>query len=104
MRTMWKNLWKGGGAINQRSQTEGNLKRATYWMQEPTLRWLKWYAKASGISQGALINAIILDFQLRKTDHSVTDAAKVANLRRYVDVLLGGTPTITPAPYYRVSR
>lgn len=101
---MWKNCGKEGGVINQRSQTEGTLKRATYWMQEPTIQWLKWYARASGISQGALINAIILDFQLRKMDPSVTDAAKVASLRRYVDVLLGGTPPIKPALYYRVSR
>lgn len=73
-------------------------------MQEPALKWLKWYSKASGVSQGALINAIILDFQLRKMDPALTDQAKVANLRRYVDILLGQAPTMTPSPYYRLSR
>lgn len=101
---MLKNLLKGGVSTNQRAQGEGSLKRATFWMQDPVLRWLKSYAKVSGISQGALINAIILDFQLRKLDPATTDPAKVAGLRRYVDILLGGCPPMQPAPQYRVAH
>ena len=80
------------------------MKRATFWMQDDTLRWLKAYAKVSGISQGALINAVLLDFQLRKLDPQLTDPAKTARIRRYVDALLGSAPEIIPAPAYRVSH
>lgn len=80
------------------------MKRATFWMQDHVMSWLRSYAKVSGISQGALINAIILDFQLRKLDPMLTDPEKTASLRRYVDILLGGTPPITPNSSYRVSH
>lgn len=73
-------------------------------MQEECLRWLKAYARVSGISQGALINAVLLDFQIRKLDPALADPAKVEQLRRYVDALLGAAPTMTPSPAYRVSH
>ena len=100
---MWKKLSKGGTATNQRAVT-GALKRATFWMQEDTLKWIKAYAKVSGISQGALINAVLLDFQLRKLDPALTDPVKTARVRRYVDALLGLTPELEPSPAYMVSH
>ena len=73
-------------------------------MQVPVLKWLRHYSKVSGISQAALLNAIILDFQLKRLDPTVTDPAKVASLKRYVDVLLGAAPPIVPGAAYRVAR
>lgn len=99
-----ENCLKEVKAINQRSQSSEGLKRATFWMQEPVLTWIRNYSKVSGISQAALINAIILDFQLKKLDPTLTDPAKVAGLRRYVDVLLGAAPPIVPGAAYRVAR
>lgn len=70
----------------------------------PVLKWLRHYSKVSGISQAALLNAIILDFQLKRLDPTLTDPAKVASLKRYVDVLLGAAPPIVPGAAYRVAR
>ena len=80
------------------------MKRATFWMQKDSLEWLKAYAESCGISQGALINALLLDLQLRKLDMSQADEKKIARLRVYVDALLGLAPEISPAPAYRVAH
>lgn len=90
-------------STNQRA-IDKPLKRATFWMQEDTLSWLRSYARVSGISQGALVNAIILDFQLRKLNREAADPAKVERLQRYVDALLGATPDIQPSVSYRVTQ
>lgn len=90
-------------STNQRA-IDKPLKRATFWMQEDTLSWLKAYASVSRISQGALVNAIILDFQLRKLNREAADPAKVDRLQRYVDALLGATPDIQPSAAYRVAQ
>jgi hypothetical protein len=96
---------KGGTTTNQqRLAPDLPLKRATFWMQEPVIGWLRAYAKASGITQGALLNAIILDYQLRNIDKTLLDPTKAAKIRRYVDALLGACPPIKPAPSYRVTQ
>lgn len=100
---MCKTCRKEVQTTNQRA-IDKPLKRATFWMQEDTLAWLKAYAIVSGISQGALINAIILDFQLRKLNRELADPAKLERLKRYVEALLGGTPEIQPSAAYRVTQ
>ena len=96
---------KGGTPTNQRSLTpSATLKRATFWMQEITVNWVRSYAKVSGISQGALINAIILDYQLKHIDMKDVDPAAYARMRRYVEALLGSCPELKPAPYLRVAQ
>ena len=72
-------------------------------MQEDVLLWLKRYAKASGITQGALLNCLILRYQLDRLDQTA-DPVKVARIRRYVETMLAAAPEIVPNPAYRVSR
>lgn len=100
---MWKTCRKEVQSTNQRA-IDKPLKRATFWMQEDTLAWLRAYASVSGISQGALVNAIFLDFQLRKLNREAADPAKVERLQRYVDALLGAAPEIQPSVAYRVTQ
>ena len=50
------------------------------------------------------MNAIILDFQLRKLNREAADPAKVERLQRYVDALLGAAPEIQPSVAYRVTQ
>ena len=84
---------KGGTPTNQRSITPSvTLKRATFWMQDITINWVRSYAKVSGLSQGALINAILLDYQA------------YARMERYVEALLGCCPELKPAPFLRVAQ
>ena len=73
-------------------------------MQEVTLNWLRRYAKVSGISQGALINAIILDYQLKHMNMQDVDSQAYARMQRYVAALLGNCPELNPAPFLRVAQ
>lgn len=73
-------------------------------MQEITVNWVRSYAKVSGISQGALINAIILDYQLKHMNMQEVDPEAFARMRRYVDALLGRSPQLQPAPFLRVAQ
>jgi len=100
---MWKTRRKEVNNTNQRA-IEQPLKRATFWMQDDTLSWIRAYAKISGISQGALVNAIILDYQLRRLNREAADPVKVEQLKRYVDALLGAAPEIQPSAAYRVTQ
>ena len=68
------------------------------------MNWVRSYAKVSGISQGALINAIILDYQLKHINMQDVDPEAFARMRRYVDALLGSCPELKPSPYLRVSQ
>lgn len=96
---------KGGTPTNQRSITPSvTLKRATFWMQDITINWVRSYAKVSGISQGALINAIILDYQLKHINMQDVDPQAYARMERYVEALLGSCPELKPAPFLRVSQ
>lgn len=73
-------------------------------MQELTLNWVRSYAKVSGLSQGALINAIILDYQLKHIDMRDVDPEAYARMKRYVEALLGSCPELKPAPFLRVAQ
>ncbi len=42
------------------------LTKATYRMHPTAARWIRHTAKAAKISQGSVINAVILDYILRK--------------------------------------
>ena len=100
---MLKNAERRCKSTNQRA-IEQPLKRATFWMQGDTLEWIRYYASVSGISQGALVNAILLDYQLRHLNREAADPVKVSRLQSYVDALLGAAPEIQPSTAYRVTR
>lgn len=105
IRHMCESLWRKEEVTNQRNLAPSYaLKRATFWMQEITLDWIRAYAKVSGVSQGALINAIILDYQLKHINMSDVDPEAFARMRRFVDALLAACPELKPAPFLRVSQ
>ena len=96
---------KGGTPTNQRSITPSvTLKRAMFWMQDITINWVRSYAKVSGLSQGALINAILLDYQLKHINMQDVDPQAYARMERYVEALLGCCPELKPAPFLRVAQ
>ena len=105
VRHMLETLWRKEEPTNQRRlMPTSALKRATFWMQDSTLDWIRSYAKVSRISQGALINAVIMDFQLRRLNMDEVDPEAYARMRRFVDALLGACPELKPAPFLRVAH
>lgn len=78
--------------------TEG-LQRATFWMQPEVLQWFRRAAKESGLSQAALLNAIIIDFMIRRADEDLQSApdehrADLTRLKKYIKILLENLPKI----------
>lgn len=83
--------------MNQRRLTaQMPLDKVTFRMQSETVAYIRAAARASGLSQSAVLNAIILDFALRqiepeKIQHSFT-LRKAAD---YAEMLCGHLPKNT---------
>ena len=69
------------------------LKRATFWLDVQTLTWIKTYARRCGISQGALLNAVLADYMARKCVPS-SEPRAVAALEEYARILLAKAPDL----------
>lgn len=69
------------------------LKQVTYRLDTETIKWVKMYAKACGVSQGALINAVLADFMTRKVMPD-TDPERVEELKTYAGIILARAPRL----------
>lgn len=83
--------------MNQRQIGRKSLKKATYWMQPETVEWLRAVSESSGLSQGAILNVILLDYQLRQIPpERIAQSFRLRDARQYCNNLLGA---ISPTSY-----
>lgn len=91
--------------MNQhRFSTSDPLKKGTFWLASSVLDWLRDYARAAGVSQGAIINALLFRFMCEKL---VPGSYREDRVRRILDrqaAILGAAPQLRPNRYLSLSQ
>lgn len=89
--------------MNQhRFSTSDPLKKGTFWLATSVLAWLRDYARAAGISQGAIINALLFRFMCEKLTPGTYNKERVQRILDRQEAILGAAPYLRPNRYLRL--
>ena len=80
------------------------LKKGTFWMQASVLDWLRDYARAAGVSQGAIINALLFRFMCEKLTPGTYHKERVQRILDRQEAILGAAPYLRPNRYLSLSQ
>lgn len=80
------------------------LKKGTFWLQASVLEWLRDYARAAGISQGAIINALLFRFMCEKLTPGTYHKDRVQRILDRQEAILGAAPHLKPNRYLSLTH
>ncbi len=79
-----KTRWRNSAVI--RGTT---LEHASFWLDVSTIDWIRTEAKANHVLQGAILQALVIDHNLRKyTKSEIEQSFYLRHCRMYADMIL----------------